>query len=784
MNKIIKITVFLVITVLVSTQLLNATVDTVTVTSITPASVIGGVNYYLAGQSYTFRVQATSSTNTLKSDWNSIKLDIDSTNALIDTITISVDTDTPTASTGLNFIGLMDNSFYATGNLDYNITVMFLWTATEIGNAARSVRATVTDDIAPAPNSLTNTSLAANFGICASIQVMNFVQTGAAGDGKITPKHDAFNVTGVLVYNVATATPLDTIPAGNIASVSLLRNAVVTALVNGGVLPSVSFPVPINYFNPGFPGLGTYTWQVRAVMQAAVGGGNEDSSNTIFIRTDRVQITDVRFFPTVSVDLSPNYWKSTNVPGATIRVYAQMERLPTSGNVEGNTVVRIRYNYGAGNIDTDVTILSGAAFGDAAITYPVIGAGTSLLPGAYTTNYTAVEIIGGPYDEPAPYGQHTSGDITGVIRNVTWNNANPPRNNAIGSIFTGAGAHTTTASSLTLLWTALTTVGGVNGDFYSYKVYVKKSSDAIWNVIDRTTDATLGVIGTVTATVIGLVPFTNYDYQLSAVNVFGNETLLADMIKGPPPLLTKPISIAVILSDGITQYPDSSFPAVANPPVNRSLRNTAIKITLDIITAGAIPDQVNLHLGNALITPAGALPVIAANRISCTKTAPNRYVAYIPTTHPFNIVGGEIWFVAELVYGGVSTFVDHDGGANYIDYEWNFLIASAPTFTPWPTRILNNVMDANNPICYPAYYLTDDAYVTISVFDLKGRPVVTLLDNQLRKGGQNIKEGGWDGANKAARKIGVGIYYVRFYATRAADGKVILNEFKKVVMAR
>ncbi len=112
------------------------------------------------------------------------------------------------------------------------------------------------------------------------------------------------------------------------------------------------------------------------------------------------------------------------------------------------------------------------------------------------------------------------------------------------------------------------------------------------------------------------------------------------------------------------------------------------------------------------------------------------------------------------------------------------MITTPTTFTPWPTRVLNNVLTEKNPICYPSYYLSDDAYVTIKAYDVKGRPVATLIDNGFRKGGQNIKEGGWSGDNKARKKLGVGLYYLRFEAKRASDGRVILNQTEKVVMAR
>ncbi len=97
---------------------------------------------------------------------------------------------------------------------------------------------------------------------------------------------------------------------------------------------------------------------------------------------------------------------------------------------------------------------------------------------------------------------------------------------------------------------------------------------------------------------------------------------------------------------------------------------------------------------------------------------------------------------------------------------------------------MNNVITDRNPLAYPSFYLSDDAYVTIKAFDIKGRPVATLLENAFRKGGQNIKEGGWGGTNRSGKKLGPGLYYINIKARRQSDGKVILNANEKVVVAR
>ena len=74
--------------------------------------------------------------------------------------------------------------------------------------------------------------------------------------------------------------------------------------------------------------------------------------------------------------------------------------------------------------------------------------------------------------------------------------------------------------------------------------------------------------------------------------------------------------------------------------------------------------------------------------------------------------------------------------------------------------------------------------MSIIVYDIKGRVVKTLLDKAYRSGGQNIKEDGWQGDNKSNKKVGVGLYYIHFKGERVSDGKVILDSFQKVVMAK
>jgi hypothetical protein len=296
------------------------------------------------------------------------------------------------------------------------------------------------------------------------------------------------------------------------------------------------------------------------------------------------------------------------------------------------------------------------------------------------------------------------------------------------------------------------------------------------------------------------------------VDVFGNEVANTNYLYIPnvPPTpdygtaSTVASTINVSISDGITRYEDKSF--TDDPLASaRPLRKTAIRISMFIVGVDALPDEVNIigipnvadPSADGSVVLAGALDPAdegtAYFRYSGLKVGPNQWNAYIPDTSPLINVGQNTGFILELVRGGVKSYADHNSEledpavpatVTPNDYEWTFTISSAPQFTPWPTRILNNVITDRNPLAYPSFYLTDDAFVTIKAYDIKGRVVDTLLDRGFRKGGQNIKEGGWRGSNRSGKKLGPGLYYINIKARRASDGRVILNENEKVVVAR
>jgi hypothetical protein len=180
------------------------------------------------------------------------------------------------------------------------------------------------------------------------------------------------------------------------------------------------------------------------------------------------------------------------------------------------------------------------------------------------------------------------------------------------------------------------------------------------------------------------------------------------------------------------------------------------------------------------------LPADQRWAISCTKVSPNIYEGYIPSEHPLVKYNTNIRLIIATTVGATVTYSDHtvETGppGSYTGDEWRFRISKRVLLIPWPTRVLNNVLTAEMPCCFPAYYLTVASAVTIKVYDAKGRVISTLADQMYRPGGQNIKEMGWCGQNKDNRRVGPGLYYIHIKAVTIGD-KVVLDKMMKVVVA-
>lgn len=791
----------------------RGTIASIITTPANPTLMSNGLSYYLAGNTYNFTVQVIDPDLTGWGQMGIVRITIPINLTTLDLqITpsgIGVNLPVVINSGVVNVVANVGGTY---NNCIVTFKVTIRWDTEELLTPGSKTVTGYATTSYPAANTSSDTAVL-TYGVCASIKILNMAADGIASDGMINQYHDAFNITGTAVYNItgATTAPSDLVTDMTVATTILLNG--VNTLITTAAVPNLSFTIPRYTVTT----LGNNVFRVRGVMTTP--GGPESSTTTLTMNCDEVEVTTMTFVNGGGIN-APAYYRSTGVPGTEIIVTARMRNSLSA--MMGNTTLTIN-NYTDGTTFT-VLIPNGSTTGTATVPFPT-GAGLPAVPpgsGTIQNFYRVEQVTGSAYGGDnflLNNGQYIFSNINQPVAvSIYWDNGAYPW--WTSTPFTTWGSVSSTAYSLTFNWTGLV-LAAPNQDFYSYRIYYKANSSSVFQIIDKTTAgyASLGLCTTNTATITGLVPLTVYDYYITAIDVFGNEVPTTQALPYAftplpyPSAGTLASTITVTLSDGITTYENNTFTASPLPSA-RPVRKTAIKVKVFIVAAGDLPDVVNLIVANYTTMPwlgpllpaplwppyfidgAGINATLLENdpagfyRITTLKTGANEWTGFIPDTNPLMAIGTDIKFVIETVKGGVKSYADNDSEtetpatADPNNNMFTFTVTYQPTFKPWPTRVLNNVINDSNPKAYPAYYLTDDAYVSITVYDIKGRVVKTLLDNAFRRGGQNIKEDGWQGDNKSSKKVGVGLYYIHFKAERASDGKVILDSFQKVVMAR
>lgn len=96
-----------------------------------------------------------------------------------------------------------------------------------------------------------------------------------------------------------------------------------------------------------------------------------------------------------------------------------------------------------------------------------------------------------------------------------------------------------------------------------------------------------------------------------------------------------------------------------------------------------------------------------------------------------------------------------------------FVIKKGNTGKPEDTKLMQNYPNPFNPVTQISFYMPLDARVSIKLYDVTGRLVTTLINNELRTTGMNIIE--FDGTNYAS-----GIYFYRLETEGFSDTKKML----------
>ncbi len=699
------------------------------------------------------------------------------------------------------------------------------WTAGKVGVASRGITAEARSVLFATP--LSSLPVNHTYGICTSAKILSLSQNLTAADGFINPWDDAFDITGRLVYNVAAATLADVITIdpllvtemrlGYRLNAGVYEDTAGVPINAAAISNNFTFNVPVSWFSQNLEaddGIGQYEWQMRGVFSGFDRYIVPETALTLIC--DKFQVVDVRFQNGGGLDNPPDYYRNIYTAGTQMQVEVRMQYQGAAVNTTQPLDVVASYTYNAFLRTTSLTIPAG---GNTSNWVEIQNPSSTDVPPPDTLVFNNYQISSITEQAGGRYSGGTGQNAVGrIIQDATppriyWDHADPPGGGA--GMFTPWVSTTSAVDTITLNWTPL----GPDPEFDTYRIYYKPALSAAWSMIDVNTDppATnpLGLIGTGTYTITGLQSITEYQYYLTAVDIFGNETLAAnrafgsinpDVVNYFDRVTTGAYGLDVRITDGITAYDNAALVVDNLNPLARPLFDSSIRFEVEIIGASQ-PGEINVIVANT--TAAGfdndsndvfdlhpdidnevsAVYDLAAApngfyRIPISKVSSNKWGGNISSENLLISPGQDCKFILEVIQGGTPAYYGYDPNLNMDTTRFTFSIIDPPKVTPWPTRILNNVITSKNPVAYPAYYLTDDAYVTITAYDIKGRVVATLLDNALRRSGQNIREQGWRGTNKAGRKLGIGLYYIHIKAKRVSDGKTIINKFEKVVMAR
>ncbi|MGL4370795.1 MAG: fibronectin type III domain-containing protein, partial [Spirochaetota bacterium] len=738
----------------------SAALTSVNLSAASPTMMSDGKGYYLAGQSYTFTVNALNSGATAFSgagNYSEFRLRIPTSAGNLDFYTVT-GTGAATVTTASYASATVTNNGVWT-NLTVTYIVTFKWTVPAWSNSTRTVTGLVTAN----DGTVLSDTQSAAYGFASDISVVSFAQTGQAADGYISPSHATFDVSGVIVYDLpgtAQESASDYVNDGYISSASLILQTLGTTY-SGLTRSSGAFTQTVPAAAITTPG--GYRWYVSAVTS----DGTETSMNSLNLECNEARVTGIVFTgglgrgPTsAGDDYNVSYYRGYNLSGTNITLSAAMKSNGLAGNaaMRGDTAFNVHMTDGTSSYDFAVTIASGKSSATAEIPYSdtdvAANVGLEVASGSTVAwTYSVTSITGGV----CTLAQTTDGNGTAVTESIYWDNADAPSSNALGAV-TVTGI-LPAATSVTVYWTPIAYTGA-DADFYEYRIHFREASGQ-WKIWDGEDDSTLRwpasnlsqhiASGAKYTTIPNLKIFTDYEYYITAIDIFGNE--ITETNAGPLAAVrtfrTLPYSISVALSDGITGYQNASF-ADLTPSV-RTLRTANIKVELSIIAAVEMPETVKVWYTTSasdasqdivdvatqtVRTGAFSAAGIPLYSVVAEKTAPNKWAAYIPTSTGLLVNGAAIRFVVETEKNEIPAFSDSTSeltNPNPNNGEWTFCVAGTADFTPYPVKILNNVITSSNPLAYPAYYLTADAYVTIRIFDIKGRQVATILDDAFRR---------------------------------------------------
>jgi photosystem II stability/assembly factor-like uncharacterized protein len=127
---------------------------------------------------------------------------------------------------------------------------------------------------------------------------------------------------------------------------------------------------------------------------------------------------------------------------------------------------------------------------------------------------------------------------------------------------------------------------------------------------------------------------------------------------------------------------------------------------------------------------------------------------------------------------GVVNVTGKNGGGKYV-------IISSPSSIAGPlpgeSSIAQNYPNPFNPTTTITYALTEPSIVRLSVYNVLGQEVATLVDGAVGAGNQSVL---WNSSNRTGAALPSGIYFYRVRATSLATGKEFTSETRRMILMK
>ena len=141
------------------------------------------------------------------------------------------------------------------------------------------------------------------------------------------------------------------------------------------------------------------------------------------------------------------------------------------------------------------------------------------------------------------------------------------------------------------------------------------------------------------------------------------------------------------------------------------------------------------------------------------------------------VVGATVVFIEQEIDGGSHFATTDDAGIYRIDFARTTAIDYSSAL-PITTRLLPNYPNPFNPETLIPYRLAHAGPVELTIYNVLGQPVRTLV-NGVQEAGEHAAH--WDGRTRGAQGAAAGVYFARLKTTDAVDvGKMVLLDGARV----